>query len=38
MIDIGHAWTAGLPDKFDRIEAETPPPSLMSFDPQCDPG
>jgi hypothetical protein len=38
MIDIGPRLDSRLRDKFDRIEAETPPPSLMSFDPHATRG
>jgi hypothetical protein len=33
MIDIGPRLDSRLRDKFDRIEAETPPPSLVNFRP-----
>jgi hypothetical protein len=33
MIDIGPRLDSRLRDKFDRIEAETPPPGLVNFRP-----
>jgi hypothetical protein len=38
MIDIGPRLDSRLRDKFDRIEAETPPPGLMSFHPHATRG
>lgn len=35
MIDIGPRLDSRLRDKFDRIEAETPPASLISFQPRA---
>ena len=37
MIDIGPRLDSRLRDKFDRIEAETPPPGLVNFPTVFDP-